>query len=146
MPLITKLFPNRTERAPEPVNWSVIIYASDYQTIFARGSLLASQNNPRPSHPCSSKYTLSGWWVSTIKHLCHLCRQTTIHTGSTRDNALRDLTFVKLIVVLCVWEGPSCCAVTKLYTVLHSVYTQLYFGTVIFIYTLTSCYGNMFRP
>jgi len=43
-------------------------------------------------------------------------------------------------------QRPYRCVATNLYNVLYLVNTQQYISTAIFIYTLRSHYGNMFRP
>ena len=46
-----------------------ILHTSVSPTFFPRRPPLASKNNHGSSHPCSQKYTVSGWYVPKSKYL-----------------------------------------------------------------------------
>jgi len=75
-----------------------------YPNLFARAPFLASKNNHGSLHPCSRKCRVSGLQVFKIKNL-HLrsdFRQLRIHTSSSPNDALHDLTLFKMSFDACV--------------------------------------------
>jgi len=64
-----------------------------YPKLFARGSHLALEKNHGSSHPCSHKYTVSGWQVSKIKNIYLRTdfRYLQIYTSSIHNNTMHDL-------------------------------------------------------
>jgi hypothetical protein len=64
-----------------------------FPKLFAHGSHLALEKNHSSSHPCSHKYTVSGWQVSKIKniYLRNDFRYLQTHTSSIYNNTTHDL-------------------------------------------------------
>ena len=70
----------------------------------ARWPLLASKNNHSYSHQCSRIYTVSGWTgiQNYLRTDFRDIRRILTHTCSIRNNALHDLTLLKMIIASCV--------------------------------------------